>query len=99
MIRILFDVSSLPDQTVTVYLQNIATGRINSIETESIDGSIELNLNDYDFTLVNNQTYKIVIKDESGTVVEFDYEDESYNCMNLTVNPAYVATKIPSPVY
>jgi len=95
----MFDVSSLPNQTVTVYLQNIATGRTNSLEVEVEGGFIELNLTEYDIVFVNNQTYKLVIKDEAGTVIDFDYDGETFNCMNLRIEPTYVVEKNPSPVY
>lgn len=98
IVTIDFDVTSLPNQDVTLIVTNIATGRANSFELEAIDGEILFDSQDFDVSFVPNQTYKIKIKDESGTVIEFDSGELTYNCAQFKINPTYEAVK-PHPHY
>lgn len=98
LVSIDFDVTSLPNQDVTLIVTNIATGRANSFELEAVGGEILFDSQDFDIPFVPNQTYKAQIKDESGTVIEFDSGAETYNCLQFKIKPTYEAVK-PHPHY
>jgi hypothetical protein len=95
----IFYVPGLPDQKVTAHIKNLATGRLSMLETESQGEYIEFKLSEFEIELTKNQTYKIVLKDEAGTIIDFDLDGETYNCTQILLTPAHVIEKKPSPVY
>jgi hypothetical protein len=83
-----FDLGDIPDQTVVLYLINLATNRVIVTEGEVVDGEVSFDVSEINFA--QDQTYKSHIRDSAGKVITFDYDDESFNCYQLRYEPVYV---------
>jgi hypothetical protein len=83
-----FLIPDLPDQTVAMYILNIATNRVIMVSAESINGNVYFDVSDIDFA--NSQTYKAHLRDEAGAVITFDMNNEEFNCYQFRYEPIYV---------
>lgn len=82
-----FNAEGLPDQTVNIYIQNLATNRVIMLTSDSVDGIIEVDLSE--INLASDMNYKLILRDASGQVIDFTEDVEDFNCFEFRIISNY----------